>query len=445
VQAVTMKHILSFILIASVAAAQGLLVEEDPFIEKLFSNEFIVNNGANYSLNYLQKITNETGASIYPKLDNFNDENIKQQIRKNVLVIIDKFLSLTHDNMTDWQMERVANALAIQKIYQDDAIFNRRPLPKYYHTTYNNWVRAILTDMKIKYLPALYPGAWVATGFYDWLHFYIYYTPVFSFSSVLELPLSEVSIDSHYIRQVERDNFYGLGRLHDINMWKNNTDLIEWAVKTGVHEDMVNFIKTNFNFEKATFLLDRLTTIGQMVLEQQLIMIAQVYTNDRANALIMGSVWPNLYDSENSTCTFGQVVMYKYINIHFPYYLCLNSEEYLALHLAERKTKKLVKLTFRIRPINKYLPDLDITDMNMFAQMIADGNLLDQPPVSYEKLKRSVQRMQKHAHVVSYDEAIKMQAKMELNREEQVKKQMMVVRVRVLSKHYGGNHRDTTA
>lgn len=80
--------------------AQGLLVEEDPFIEKLFSNEFIVNNGANYSLNYLQKITNETGASIYPKLDNFNDENIKQQIRKNVLVIIDKFLSLTHDNMT---------------------------------------------------------------------------------------------------------------------------------------------------------------------------------------------------------------------------------------------------------------------------------------------------------------------------------------------------------
>lgn len=61
-------------------------------------------------------------------------------------------------------MERVANALAIQKIYQDDAIFNRRPLPKYYHTTYNNWVRAILTDMKIKYLPALYPGAWVATG-----------------------------------------------------------------------------------------------------------------------------------------------------------------------------------------------------------------------------------------------------------------------------------------
>lgn len=118
--------------------------------------------------------------------------------------------------------------------------------------------------------------------------------------------------------------------------------------------------------------------------------------------------------------------MYKYINIHFPYYLCLNSEEYLALHLAERKTKKLVKLTFRIRPINKYLPDLDITDMNMFAQMIADGNLLDQPPVSYEKLKRSVQRMQKHAHVVSYDETIKMQAKMELNREEQAKKQMMV-------------------
>jgi hypothetical protein len=69
-----------------------------------------------------------------------------------------------------------------------------------------------------------------------------------------------------------------------VDLWKNNTDLIEWGVKSQDHEEIVNFIKANFTFEKATFLLERLTTIEQMILERQLILIAQVYTNDRANA-----------------------------------------------------------------------------------------------------------------------------------------------------------------
>jgi hypothetical protein len=114
--------------------------------------------------------------------------------------------------------------------------------------------------------------------------------------------------------------------------------------------------------------------------------------------------------------------MNKYTNLVFPYLLCVNPNEYLDLSLAERETQKFSAAIFILTPVDKYLPDMDITDMNAVAQLIADGNLLDQPPVSYDKLKRSVQRMQKYARVVSIDEQIKMQTKTEWIREEQAEK-----------------------
>jgi hypothetical protein len=154
-----------------------------------------------------------------------------------------------HFLFSGWQQQRVANALAIQNIYQSDVVFNGRPLPKYYHTSDKKHVKALLTDMTIKFAQSAYPGAWVATGyliltiiiyltivlrkiiitithrlteiiialfslgFYKW--YVNYYNPVYSFSSVLELPVSDVSNKSHNMQLAQNNNFFGLGRLHD--------------------------------------------------------------------------------------------------------------------------------------------------------------------------------------------------------------------------------------
>ncbi len=67
-------------------------------------------------------------------------------------------------------------------------------------------------------------------------------------------------------------------------MWKNNTDLISWGVPRKFVENITNYIKSRYDNEKATFLLSKMTSIDQIVLERQLLTIAHAHTNDRANA-----------------------------------------------------------------------------------------------------------------------------------------------------------------
>jgi hypothetical protein len=69
-----------------------------------------------------------------------------------------------------------------------------------------------------------------------------------------------------------------------VSMWKNNTNLINWGVERKDVESTVNYIKTQYDSEKASFLLSRMVSVDQIVLERQLLTIAHAHTNDRANA-----------------------------------------------------------------------------------------------------------------------------------------------------------------
>ncbi len=95
------------------------------------------------------------------------------------------------------------------------------------------------------------------------------------------------------------------------------------------------------------------------------------------------------------------------------YYGMITSADYnnkeisfLTLHLASHQTVlDFVRMgypTFRI--FNKYVPDMEIKDMTVLAQLIADGALLDQPPPSNSKLKRSVNRLMTHVKHVTLEE-----------------------------------------
>jgi hypothetical protein len=69
-------------------------------------------------------------------------------------------------------------------------------------------------------------------------------------------------------------------------MWKNNTNLIIWGVEQMDVESTVNYIKTQYDSEKASFLLSRMIPVDQIMLERQLLTIAHAHTNDRANAYV---------------------------------------------------------------------------------------------------------------------------------------------------------------
>jgi hypothetical protein len=75
------------------------LIEQDPNIPNLF-NPNVINSGTSYTLDFIQKMASETGPSQPPILDSFNDPEVRQQLRKNVLLIIDKMLSMQNPNMT---------------------------------------------------------------------------------------------------------------------------------------------------------------------------------------------------------------------------------------------------------------------------------------------------------------------------------------------------------
>jgi hypothetical protein len=75
------------------------LIEQDPNIPDLFDTDF-VNYGTNYTEDFIQKMASETGPSQPPILDSFNDPEVRQQLRKNVLTIIDIMLSMEDPNMS---------------------------------------------------------------------------------------------------------------------------------------------------------------------------------------------------------------------------------------------------------------------------------------------------------------------------------------------------------
>ena len=75
------------------------LVEDDPNIPMLFDPDFIDLN-TNYTQEFIQRMASNTGPSLPPIFDSFSDPSIKQQLRKNVLLIINKMLSMQDPNMS---------------------------------------------------------------------------------------------------------------------------------------------------------------------------------------------------------------------------------------------------------------------------------------------------------------------------------------------------------
>jgi NhaP-type Na+/H+ and K+/H+ antiporter len=82
-----------------------------------------------------------------------------------------------------------------------------------------------------------------------------------------------------------------------------------------------------------------------------------------------------------------------------------NEISFLALHLPTRETK-LVSGQFNSNKIllNKFVPDIEIKDMTVLAQLFADGNLLDQPPSTTINLERSVKKLMTRVKRVTPEE-----------------------------------------
>lgn len=60
---------------------------------------------------------------------------------------------------------RINDVIAIRKLYADDAVFNTRQIPKYYHTTLKmQYFKGIIEEKHILATNASYPGAWTANG-----------------------------------------------------------------------------------------------------------------------------------------------------------------------------------------------------------------------------------------------------------------------------------------
>jgi NhaP-type Na+/H+ and K+/H+ antiporter len=79
---------------------------------------------------------------------------------------------------------------------------------------------------------------------------------------------------------------------------------------------------------------------------------------------------------------------------------------YMTLHLATRETKLLtVQMNSNKLLLNKYVPDVEIKDMTVLVQLIADGNLLDQPPATTINLERGVKKIMTRVnkHIVTED------------------------------------------
>jgi hypothetical protein len=414
------------LLFAFLAVASCALIEQDPNIANLFDAN-VINSGTAYTSEFINKLANESGPSLPPIFDSFNDPTIKQQLRKNVILIIDKMLSMQQSNMTECALQRLSEAKAIRDIYSNDKTFNNRPLPRYYHATTQYSVPLILDSMQIKYSEAAFHGAWFGTGFY------LEYSPVFAFGSELEQPLNEVSNQSHYVRLYGSSNYFGLDRLHNVSMWKNNTDLVSWGVRPDAVDNMTNYINSHYDEEKASFLLSRFVPLDQIVLERQLLTIAHAYTNDRVNALLDGSFSLSDLPKFNGTyanISIGQLAVYRgaRLEMYFSMVVSFNASSqytpvsFLSLHVTTRQTQliKMYLSSYRFL-ICKYVPDIEINDMTVLAQLIADGKLLDQPPPTTVNLQRSVKKLMTRVKHVTSEEQHRDQLRFEKFHEDELR------------------------
>jgi hypothetical protein len=240
-------------------------------------------------------------------------------------------------------------------------------------------------------------------------------------------------------------------------MWKDDTDLVQWGVRRRHIENVTNYIKTQYDSEKASFLLSRMVSIDQIVLERQLLTIAHAHTNDRANAyvekvpqvyllifvsvlvgsLLVSDLLPEFnVSAANTTAVLGQrkyftsamhfliwtlrtrtnfmfLVIIRTVAFDTMYYGVVVSYNektskitYMTLHLATRETKLLtVQMNSNKLLLNKYVPNVEIQDMTVLVQLIADGNLLDQPPSTTINLERSVKKLMTRVnkHIVTED------------------------------------------
>jgi hypothetical protein len=360
------------------------LLEDDPAIGRMYKSvKLNPNQDFSYAADEIRDIVQTYFPSSYPALDAFNEPDIREQIRKNVITICDKWISLNASNVPTPDPTRINDVIAIRKLYADDAVFNTRQIPKYYHTTLKmQYFKGIIEEKHILATNASYPGAWTANGF--WYASSGQY-PTFAFSSNLEEPLSEISPGSHYAMPKDRPNFYALGRIHTIPLWKSSTNLVAWAVAPEDYSAALDFIRTLDN-ETQAFFINKGMSMSQMLLERLFVTLAQVYSADRANGLFFDGLFIDYPKPAivNRTRSYGEVLYCFDVN-RFKYSVFLGLEKdrirYMSIDAANRTTVVYTSkiATDKCRSIYKYLPDVAINNGMEIVQLIADANLLSAP------------------------------------------------------------------
>jgi hypothetical protein len=363
-------------------------IEGDKFIswfltatrKEVLPDKFTLNRDFNYTLSEVRAMVKQW-PSQYPDFNSFNDPNIRDQIRSNVLKICNKILELAEKkrNVED----RVEEIKAIQNLYANEEVWQKRQIPKYYHATKNrDSFLEIMNATHIKFVHdrEINPAAWFGTGFYKTEY-------IFSFSSDLELPVEDIAPTSHYMLGT-RCNYFGLGRTSDIVFYNSSTTLVSWAVPAESSLTGPNFIRKRLRDKKlAEFYAPRGQTNVQMILERHMISLAQIYSTDRANGLLMGALH----------IEFNFTAVDKMANVQVGEVLFCTVYRYtIFAHLSKRRLAVLGVLPgirkfakYRTDPgkcsrTHMYIPDIAM-DAMQFVQVLADGQLLSDHPKEYLK------------------------------------------------------------
>ncbi len=76
------------------------MLEDDPAIEHMYKSvKLNPNQDFSYTADEIRDIAQTYFPSSFPILDGFNDPNIREQIRKNVITICDKWISLNNSGV----------------------------------------------------------------------------------------------------------------------------------------------------------------------------------------------------------------------------------------------------------------------------------------------------------------------------------------------------------